>query len=152
VKKLSPDIIAENRAARFHFEILEEFEAGLVLTGVETKSLRTNRPRLAGSFVKVRRGELWLTGLEIPIYQFAKNQPHEKARDRKILLNAREIKTIEKSLNEKGATVVVLNLHLAHGKIKAKLALARGKKKWDKRETIKQRDVERDLRRGVKSF
>ncbi|MFA6458240.1 MAG: SsrA-binding protein SmpB [Patescibacteria group bacterium] len=152
MKKLSPDIIAENRAARFHFEILEEFEAGLVLTGVETKSLRTNRPRLAGSFVKVRRGELWLTGLEIPIYQFAKNQPHEKARDRKILLNAREIKTIEKSLNEKGATVVVLNLHLAHGKIKAKLALARGKKKWDKRETIKQRDVERDLRRGVKSF
>lgn len=150
MKKLSPDIIAENRAARFHFEILEEFEAGLVLTGVETKSLRTNRPRLAGSFVKIRRGELWLTGLEIPIYQFAKNQPHEKARDRKILLNAREIKTIEKSLNEKGATVVVLNLHLAHGKIKAKLALARGKKKWDKRETIKQRDVERELRREVK--
>ncbi len=152
MKKLSPDIIAENRAARFHFEILEEFEAGLVLTGVETKSLRTNRPRLAGSFVKIRRGELWLTGLEIPIYQFAKNQPHEKARDRKILLNAREIKTIEKSLNEKGTTVVVLNLHLAHGKIKAKIALARGKKKWDKRETIKQRDVERDLRRGVKTF
>lgn len=150
MKKLSPNILAENRAARFHFEIIEEFEAGLVLTGVETKSLRTNRPRLAGSFVKVRRGELWLTGLEIPIYQFAKNQPHEKARDRKILLNAREIKTIEKSLNEKGTTVVTLDLHLAHGKIKTKIALARGKKKWDKRETIKQRDVERDLRRETK--
>jgi len=150
VKKLPKNILAENRSARFHFEILDEFEAGLMLTGIETKSLRTNRPRLAGSFVKIRNGELFLTNLEIPIYQFAKNQPHEKARDRKILLNSREIKTIEKNLNEKGTTVVVLNLHLAHGKIKAKIALARGKKKWDKRETIKKRDVARDLARGEK--
>jgi SsrA-binding protein len=151
VKKSSPNILAENRAARFHFEILDSFEAGLILTGVETKSLRTNRPKLAGSFVKVKNSELWLTGLEIPIYQFAKNQPHQKARDRKILLNSKEIKTIEKNLNEKGTTVVVLNLHLGHGKIKAKIALARGKKKWDKRETIKKRDVERDLQRESKA-
>lgn len=150
MKKLPKNILAQNRAARFHFEILDEFEAGLILTGIETKSLRTNRARLAGSFVKIKNSELWLVGLEIPIYRFAKNMPHEKARDRKILLNSREIKKIEKNLNEKGTTVVALDLHLKNNKIKAKIALARGKKKWDKRETIKKRDVERDLARDSK--
>ncbi|MCF7845851.1 MAG: SsrA-binding protein SmpB [Candidatus Peribacteraceae bacterium] len=150
MKKLPANILAENRAARFHFEILDEFEAGLVLTGVETKSLKTHRAKLTGSFVKIKNGELWLIGLNIPVYRFAKGAAHEKSRDRKILLNAREIKTIQKSLNEKGNTVVALDLHLKKGLIKAKIALARGKKKWDKREVIKKRDVERDLRRSAK--
>ena len=150
MKKLSPNILAENRAARFHFEILEEFEAGLILTGVETKSLKTNRPKLAGSFVRIKNGELFLTNLEIPIYRFAKGAPHQKSRDRKILLNSREIAVIEKNLNQKGMTLLPLDLHLKGNLIKAKIGLARGKKKWDKRETIKRRDVERDIRREGK--
>ena len=150
MKKLPENILAENRAARFHFEILDEFEAGLVLTGVETKSLKTHRTRLAGSFVKIKNGELFLTNLEIPIYRFAKAAEHQKKRDRKILLNSREIRVIEKALKEKGTTLVPLDLHLKNSKIKAKLALARGKKKWDKRESIKKRDIERDIRRSLK--
>ena len=150
MKKLPPHILAEHRAAKFHYEILSEFEAGLVLTGIETKSLKTHRAKLAGSFVKVKAGEVWLTGLEIPMYRFAKGAPHQKNRNRKILLNAREIKAIQKNLNEKGVTVVPLDLHLKNGRIKAKIAIARGKKKWDKREAIKKRDIEREIQRKTK--
>ncbi|MFH0776058.1 MAG: SsrA-binding protein, partial [Patescibacteria group bacterium] len=109
-----------------------------------------NRAKLAGSFIKIKKGELWLTGFEIPIYRFAKGAPHQKNRDRKILLNSKEIQTIEKNLNQKGMTLLPLDLHLKGNLIKAKIGLARGKKKWDKRETIKKRDVERDIRREAK--
>lgn len=150
MKKLPSGILADNRAARFHFEILETFEAGIILTGKEVKSLRTNPAKLAGSFLAIRGGEVWLRNFEIPEYKFARGQPHEKLREKKLLLTSREVAKIEKNLNEKGIAAVPLDLHLSHSKIKVKVALARGKRKWDKREAIKKRDIEREMRREVK--
>ena len=151
--KLPPHILVDNRSARFHYEILEEFEAGIVLTGKEVKSCRTGKPKLAGSFVSIdKSGEAWLRNLDIPEYKFAKGQPHERKRDRKLLLTQKELSKIQKSLNEKGITAMALDLHLKNRQIKAKIALGRGKKKWDKREAIKKRDVERDLKRGLKNL
>ena len=151
MKKLPPHILADNRAARFHFEILETFEAGIILTGKEVKSLRAKSAKLSGSFLAIRDGEVWLKNFEIPEYKFARGQPHEKLRNKKLLLTAKEIAKIEKSLNEKGITAVPLDIHLSHSKIKVKVALARGKKKWDKREVIKKRDIEREIRREAKA-
>ena len=150
MKKLPPNILAQNRGARFHFEILDEFEAGLILTGRETKSLRTNSTKLAGSFINIRNGELFLTGFKIPPYRLAKGQPHDELRDRKLLLNSSEVDKIQKNLNERGVACVPLDLHLKDSKIKIQIALGRGKKRWDKRELIKKRDVEREVRRELK--
>jgi len=153
VKKLPLYILAKNRAARFHFEILEEFEAGIVLTGRETKSIRVNHPKLTGTFVATKsQSEIILKNLEVPEYRFAKNQPHEKIRDRKLLLSKKESKEIQQSLNKKGITAIPLNLHLKNGKIKVQIALARGKSRQDKRETIKKRDIERELRNEMKNL
>lgn len=151
MKKLPPHILAENRAARFHYEILAEFEAGIILTGREVKSLRTNSVKLSGSFIKFRNGETYLTGCKIPPYKYAKDQPHEELRDKKLLLNSREVEKIQKNLNEKGIACVPFNLHLKNGKIKVKIVLGKGRRKWDKRELIKKRDVERDMRRELKT-
>ncbi len=150
MKKLPPHILADNRAARFHFEILDDFEAGIILTGKEVKSIRTKTARLVGSFIAIRDGEVWLKNFEIPEYKFARGQLHEKLRDKKLLLTAKEVEKIEKNLNERGITAIPLDIHLSKSKIKVKIALGKGKKKWDKRETIKKRDVERDLRRDSK--
>jgi len=151
VKKLPSNILADNRSAKFHYEILDEFEAGIVLTGKEVKSLRTNTVKLAGSFIKIKGNEVWLTGLKIPPYRYAKGQPHEELRDKKLLLTNKELDKIEKNLNEKGVACIPLDLHLSNSKIKVKVALGKGKKKWDKRETIKKRDVERDVARELKA-
>ncbi len=150
MKKLPAGVLADNRAARFHYEILDSFEAGIILTGIETKSLRTNSTKLSGSFIKIKNDEAWLTGFKIPIYRYAKGQTHVELRDKKLLLNAREIQKIQKNLNEKGVACIPLNLHLTHNKIKIKIALGKGKKKWDKREVIKKRDVTRDVQREMK--
>jgi SsrA-binding protein len=150
VKKTSAEI-ATNRAARFHYEILEEFEAGMILTGIQAKSLQTVKPKIAGSFVGINHhDEAWLRGLEIPIYKYAKGQEHDPKQPIKLLLKEKEITTIKKALHEKGVTVVLINLHLKNHKIKVRIGLARGKKKWDKREALKKRDVERDVRREMK--
>ncbi|MBU1089641.1 SsrA-binding protein, partial [Patescibacteria group bacterium] len=118
MKKLPPHILADNRVARFHFEILETFEAGIILTGREAKSLRAKSAKLSGSFLAVRDGEVWIKNFEIPEYKFARGQPHEKLRDKKLLLTSKEVAKIEKSLNEKGIAAVPLDLHLSHSKIK----------------------------------
>jgi SsrA-binding protein len=150
VKKLPSHILADNRAAKFHYEILAEFEAGIILTGKEVKSLRTNSLKLAGSFIRIRHNEAWLIGLKIPPYKYAKDQPHEEVRNRKLLLQKKEIDKIQKNLKTKGIACVPLNIHLANSKIKIKIALGRGKKRWDKREIVKQRDLDREARRGFK--
>jgi SsrA-binding protein len=150
MKKLPPHILADNRAARFHYEILDDFEAGIILTGKEVKSLRTNSMKLAGSFIKIRENAAWLTGFKIPPYRYAKGQPHEELRDKKLLLSTKELDKIQKNLNEKGATCIPLDIHLSHSKIKVKIALGKGKKNWDKRQIIKQRDVTRDMQREMK--
>ncbi len=143
-------MLSQNRAVRFHYEILERIEAGLELTGGETKACRIEHPNLRGAHVSISKdGIALLRGLDIPPYRSAKGQPHERRRDRRLLLKEREIAKIRKMTEEQGMAVVPLNLHTKGPWIKVELALGKGKKKWDKRETIKRRDVDRNMKRGM---
>lgn len=150
MKKSAPaGRVADNRSARFHYEILETFLAGIALTGSEAKACRTAHPNLRGAFVSIQHGEAILRNLFIPEYKFAKGQPHVPRRDRKLLLNKKELGKLEKILATKGVTAFPLDLHFAGPYLKVTLGVGRGKKKWDKRETIKKRDLERETRRGA---
>lgn len=141
---------AENRKARFDYEILEKFEAGIELLGTEVKSVRGGRMSLEGSFVIVRGGEAFLINSNIPPYQI-KNAPkdYDPLRNRKLLLTKKEIN--ELGGNEKrGLTMVPLSVYNKNRKIKVEIALVKGKKKFDKRETLKKRDTDREIRRFVR--
>lgn len=140
-----------NKKARFNYEIIETFEAGIQLFGFEVKSLKTKTGVLDGSYVTVRDGEAYLINLTIPPYQES-NTPdwYNPKRERKLLLKKEEIKKIETRRHEAGLTVTPLSLYNKNGLIKVQIGLARGKKKFDKREAIKRRDQERDLGRTLK--
>jgi SsrA-binding protein len=140
-------IISENRKARFNYEILEKFEAGLMLTGSEVKSLRAARADLSDSYAMVLRNELWLVGAHIAKYPAANIFNHEEKRDRKLLMHREEIDKLVGKIQEKGLTLVPLTLYFKDGKAKVSLGLARGKKAPDKRETTKRRESDRELRR-----
>lgn len=149
MQKAEAKLFVANRAARYHYEILASYEAGVVLTGREVKACRTARPLLRGAYVTLdRAGEAWLRGMEIPEYSHAKGQPHDRTRDKKLLLSRKELAAMAKQLAEQGIAAPVLNLHERHGKLKVEIGIGRGKKKWDKRETLKKRDLEREARRG----
>lgn len=142
----------QNRKARFNFEILETFEAGLVLQGHEAKSIRAGKGKLEGAHVIIRGGEAFLVGSSISAYQPA-NTPksYEAERVRKLLLSKKEIAEIEQQTEKAGLTAVPLKLYNVGRKIKLEVALARGKKKFDKRETLKARDSKRDIDRTLKN-
>jgi len=144
--------LIKNKKATFNYEILERFEAGAVLFGYEVKSLRTGKASLAGSYVVLRGGELFLVGASVTPFQIA-NTPtsYDPERPRKLLLARKEINQLEKSLNTAGLTIVPIKWYSTRGKIKLEIALARGKKKADKRESMKARDVKRDIGRLLKS-
>ena len=146
-----PDI-ATNKKARFNYEILETLEAGIELAGAEVKSLRTHSVALDGSYAIVRDGEIFLTGLDIPPYQ-AGNVPsdYDSKHIRKLLLSKKEIAVLADVEEKKGLTIVPLSMYNKNGKIKVSLGVVRGKKKFDKRESIKKRDVERDIGRSLKN-
>ena len=139
--------IARNRKARFEFEILEKFEAGISLVGSEVKSLRNRDASINEAFARPRNGEIWLLGMNIKPYAQANIRNHEPLRPRKLLLHRREIARITGKVAERGHTVVPLALYWKHGIAKVLLALARGKREFDKRETIKRREAEREIRR-----
>lgn len=141
-----------HKKAKFDYEILKTFEAGLVLQGFEAKSIRNGKAQLEGSFVIVRGNEAFVTGLSISPYQTA-NTPkgYEPNQPRKLLLSKKELAEIERETENAGHTAVPLRLYDARGKIKVEVAIARGKKKVDKRETIKKRDTKRDIDRILKS-
>lgn len=141
--------IAENRAARHHYQLGDEYVAGVVLTGAEAKACRAENVSLRGAFVAVdARGEAWLKGADIPPYRFARSVPHDRLRDRKLLLHARELAALARELKVGGVTAVPLNLHFSRGKVKLRLAIGRGKKLWDKRAAQKERDLRRAAARG----
>ena len=142
---------ATNKRAHFDYEILEQFETGIELLGIEVKSIRSGRAQLLGSFVIIRGGEAYITGLKIPPFQ-ANNTPstYIEDRTRKLLLSKKQITQIEESLKNKGLTLIAISLYNKGPKIKVEIGLARGKKKFDKRETIKKRDTDRELRREFK--
>ncbi len=140
-------VVAGNRRARFDYEILESFEAGMVLTGPEAKSCRAGHASLAGAYVSFRGPKAVLRQMNISAYPFAKSVPHEPLRDRVLLLNQNELDRLRASLSEKGLTVIPLELKA--GKfIKIVIAIGKGRKRIDKRRAIKEREVKRNLREG----
>ncbi len=141
-----------NKKATFNYEILERYEAGVVLTGAEVKALRNNLAHLTGAYVVMREGRPYLKGAHISPYQVANTDPsYNPERERALLLSKKELAEIEKSLNTAGLTVVPIKWYNKKRKIKLEIALVRGKKKADKRESIKARDVKRDIERTLKS-
>lgn len=137
-----------NRKARFEYLILEEFEAGMVLLGSEVKSLFNGRANLTDAYCKVVNGEIWLVSLDIEHYSHSSRFQHERRRDRKLLLNKKEILVIERKSMEKGYAIIALDIYFKNGKAKVKIALARGKANYDKRETIAKKDLQREMDRA----
>ena len=142
-------IVATNRKAFHEYHILETFEAGVQLKGSEVKSIREGKASLKQAYILIRKGEAWLKGSHIASYSHTGFEGHELARDRKLLLHKKEIKRIGSKLAEKGLTAVPTKLYFKGGLIKLEFGLAKGKKLYDKRETKKKRDVERDIQRAL---
>ena len=145
-------VLAENRKAYFDYEILEKFEAGLVLTGQEVKSIKSGRISLKSSYVVLKNDEFFLVGANVPPYQ-PKNAPsdYDPERSRKLLLNKAEIKKLIGKSKEKGLTLKALKVYTKNARIKLEFGVARGKKKMDKREQIKKREINREIQRQLKS-
>ncbi len=144
-------IIAENRKARFNFEILDTLEAGIVLQGTEVKSLRRNQSNIAESYASFENGEFWLINSYIPEYLQANRFNHEPRRHRKLLISKREMSRLAQSVDREGMTVVPLKLYFNdQGRAKLEIAVARGKKLHDKRQTEKERDWNREKSRLMK--
>lgn len=143
-------LIARNRKARFNFEILEKFEAGMALMGTEVKSLRAGRCNLGDAYADIRDGEIWLRNLHISPYEQGNRANHDPMRPRKLLMHRREIRRLIGKVAERGLTLVPLSLYFKRGKAKCELALARGKKVHDKRAAKADKDMERKLREAVR--
>jgi SsrA-binding protein len=142
--------IVRNRKARYEYEVLETWEAGLVLQGTEVKSLRAGKANLQDSFARIDRGEMWLHNLHISPYEQGNRFNHDPLRVRKLLLHRQELRKLVGKVEQKGLTLVPLDLHFRRGVAKATIALVRGKKLHDKREDIKKRDAQRELEREQK--
>jgi SsrA-binding protein len=139
-------VLARNRKARHLYHIEETFEAGLVLAGSEVKSLRDGRAQLVDAYAEVRNDEIWLQNAQIDEYAFAHARNHEVRRGRKLLMHKHEIRRLASKVQEKGMTLVPLELYLnPKGRVKLELALARGKQAYDKRQATRKRDQEREL-------
>jgi SsrA-binding protein len=143
-------VIATNRKARYQYRFDATYEAGLVLRGSEIKSIRAGRVSLQEGFVLIEGGEAWLVNVHIAQYDPASSQNHEPRRRRKLLLHRREIDRLQSRVQEKGYTVVPTKLYLKDGRAKVEIALARGKKQYDKRQTIAKRDSKRQVERALK--
>jgi SsrA-binding protein len=142
--------IAENRRARHDYHLLEKFEAGLVLTGTEVKSLRDGRATLAQAYADIRDGEAWLNGLEIATYDQGNRANHEPMRARKLLLHRRQIDSLYGQVREKGLTIVPTRLYFKDSRVKVELAVARGKEQRDKRRDVIDRESKRQIERALK--
>jgi SsrA-binding protein len=143
-------IISENRKARFDYEILETFEAGLVLTGSEVKSLRDKAVQLKDSYISFRGDEAFLQNAHISEYKNSSLNNHAPERLRKLLLNRRELEKIYGALREKGLSCVPLKIYFKNGRAKLEIALAKGRKAHDKREAIKKRDVSAEMKKSMR--
>jgi SsrA-binding protein len=145
-------IIAVNKKARHDYFIEDEYEAGLVLTGTEVKSLRMGKANLKDSYARIKNGEVWVHQMHISPYPFAYYNNHDPLRVRKLLLHKWEIRKLYGKVNEKGHALIPLGLYFKGGKVKLSLALAKGKRKHDKREDIRRRDQKRELDRERKNY
>ena len=151
-KKTAPGDVATNRQAAFKYNLVERFECGIVLTGTEVKSLRDGNAQLKDSYATIKDGELWLIGAYIAPYPAASRENHDPERTRKLLMHRGEIERLTGSLNERGFTLVPTRMYFSGERSRAKveIALARGKDLYDKRETIKKRDMAREVQRELR--
>jgi SsrA-binding protein len=143
-------LIADNRRARHEYELLDRFEAGLVLVGTEVKSLRAGKASLQQAHAQVRDGDVWLVGANIAEYPQASRRNHEPERERRLLLHRREIDELAGKVSERGLTLVPLRLYFKDGRVKVEIALARGKDVRDKRRDIADREAKREMERAMK--
>lgn len=143
-------IITTNRKARHDYELLDTYEAGLVLTGSEIKSIRAGHVNIREGYVQVRDDELWLLNVHITEYEQAGQYGHEPLRPRKLLLHRREIERITSQVQEKGLTIIPTQLYLVNGRAKIEIALARGKRKYDKRAALRERESQRQIERTLR--
>jgi len=144
-------VVAENRQARFEYEILETFEAGIELVGTEVKSVRAGKANLRDGFALIRNGEVWLHNVHISPYDTASQYfNHDPRRTRKLLMHRQEIRKLIGKVEQQGLTLVPLKMYLKRGWVKISLALARGKKLHDKREDLKQKQAKREMQRAMK--
>jgi SsrA-binding protein len=150
-EKTSGDrLVTENRKARHDYEILETFEAGMVLTGSEVKSLRAGRANLKDSYARIDRGEAFLLNAHISPYAAASHFGHEPERNRKLLLHRSEIDKLNGRIQERGLTVIPLKIYFKNGRAKVLIGVGRGKKAYDKRESIKEREMKREADRATR--
>ncbi len=150
MKKKTPSELVSNRKAYYNFEILEKLEAGIVLVGTEIKSLRNGGGSLQDAFVSINKGEAWLKNCNIAHYSFGNIHNHVEKRDKKLLLHKKEIEKLKKSCDIKGFAVVPLSIYLSNGIAKVCIGIARGKKLFDKRAAIKEKEVNRSIKRALK--
>ena len=142
--------LVNNRKAYFEFHVLEEFDSGIVLLGSEVKSIRLGNVTLSDSFIFLKNGEVWIKNLRVSRYkQSYYTDQHDEMREKKLLLTKTQISKISKMIQDKGITCVPLQIFIKNNKIKVKIAIAKGKKLWDKRESIKERDLKREKQRGL---
>lgn len=139
-----------NKRVYRDYQVLEKFEAGIILTGPEVKSLKQGRGDLSSSFVRIREGEAWLTGTNIPSYQQAGGQEYDPLRPRKLLLHKKELLSLSTKIGQSGLTLVPLSLYTKGRLVKAEIALAKGRKQYEKREVKKRKDIEREVERALR--
>ncbi len=152
-KAVNPDIriVARNKKARHDYHILDRFEAGLVLQGTEVKSVRLGQVNLKDAYARIQDGEIWLVGMHISPYQQGNIWNHEYLRDRKLLLHRREIRRLRVKVEQRGLTLVPLDIYFRKHLVKVTLALVQGKREFDKRSTIQQKDQQREIARMLKA-
>jgi len=148
-RKASPGDVATNRQASFRFDLLDKLETGIVLTGTEVKSLRSGTAQIKDGYAQVRDGELWLHNVHIPPYGPASRENHDPERPRKLLAHKREIDRLVGRIQERGLTIVPTRIYFNGPRAKVEIALARGKDRFDKRESIKAREQRRDIERAL---
>jgi SsrA-binding protein len=142
--------IVSNKKAYFEYSVLEEYQAGVALFGSEVKSIREGNVTLLDSFIYIKNGEIWLKNLKVARYkQSHATVKHEENRDKKLLLTKKEINKISRSLEDTGTTCIPLSIFIKNNRIKIKIGVVRGKKLWDKRLSIKEKDIKRDIQRGL---
>jgi len=142
--------ITNNRKAFYEYHILEEFDAGIVLLGSEVKSIRLGNVTISDSFIYIKDGEVWIKNLKVSKYKQAHRlEVHDENRDKKLLLTKKQIEKIGKSLQDTGITCIPLSIFIKNNRIKVKISVAKGKKLYDKRQSIKEKDIKRDLQRSV---
>jgi SsrA-binding protein len=150
-RKSAQKFIAQNRAATFHYEISERYEAGIVLRGSEVKSLREGRAHLTDAYATIENGEVWLRQMHIASFFAARAFPHAEGGARKLLLHAKEIRDLERALLREGYTLVPLNLYFKEGRVKVTLGLGRGKKEHDKRAVLAARTETREAVEAIRA-